>query len=70
MITFIIISVFLLQSCYCGSSEKPECKREQTFIGKLWSLVESLVSLICFLNGIWNTINEWRTVFNSTLNAV
>uniref|UniRef100_A0A5K4F7K9 Uncharacterized protein n=1 Tax=Schistosoma mansoni TaxID=6183 RepID=A0A5K4F7K9_SCHMA len=71
MITFIIISVFLLQSCYCGSSgSSQECKKEQTFIGKFWSLVESIVSLICFVNGIWNTINEWRIVFYNTTTAV
>ncbi|CAH8594882.1 unnamed protein product [Schistosoma bovis] len=68
MIQFAIISIFLIQSCYCGSSRssQTECKKEKTFIGKLWSIFESLLSFICFLNGIWNTINDWYTFFNNT----
>ncbi|CAI2731162.1 unnamed protein product [Schistosoma spindalis] len=68
MITLIIISIFLIQSCYCGSSGSPkqECKKEKGFFGKLWSAIETIISFICFLNGIWNTVMEWRNFFNNT----
>ncbi|CAH8589528.1 unnamed protein product [Schistosoma bovis] len=68
MITFVIIAVFLIESCYCGSSgsSNPECNKKKSFIEKLWSIFESFISFICFLNGIWNTIKDWNSFFNNT----
>ncbi|CAH8601582.1 unnamed protein product [Schistosoma haematobium] len=58
LIIYIIIPLILIRSCQSGSSSKPaNCTEEpRSPFWRFVSTVGTFISLLCFLDGIWNTI--------------
>ncbi|CAH8594871.1 unnamed protein product [Schistosoma bovis] len=60
LIIYIIIPLILIRSCQSGSSsssQQSNCTEEQRSpFARFVAAVGTLISLICFLDGIWNTI--------------
>ncbi|CAH8591865.1 unnamed protein product [Schistosoma margrebowiei] len=58
LIIYIIIPLILIRSCQSGSSSKQSnCTEEQrSSFMRFVSAVGTFISLLCFLDGIWNTI--------------
>ncbi|CAI2731161.1 unnamed protein product [Schistosoma spindalis] len=58
LIIYILIPLILLRSCQSGSSSKsPNCtETPRSAIGRFFSALATFVNLLCFLDGMWNTI--------------
>ncbi|CAH8818797.1 unnamed protein product [Schistosoma curassoni] len=59
LIIYIIIPLILIRSSQSGSSssQQSNCTEQQRSpFGRFVSAVGTFISLLCFLDGIWNTI--------------
>ncbi|CAH8616995.1 unnamed protein product [Schistosoma rodhaini] len=57
-IIYIIIPLIFIPSCYCGSSSGSSNCTEPTrsSFTRFISAVGTFINLLCFLDGIWNTL--------------